>query len=128
MHTISRGRKQSVDINKKSQKYLKKFLIVLCIAAVHFVVTKMVTMITFSVFAANADETRISSVGHLLMMISRVLYFPVMTMAWYPRRFFPGNLIVIPLLINSLIWAIGIYMIFVLIKRLVPTMGKKVRR
>jgi hypothetical protein len=96
---------------------LKKFLIVLCIAAVHFVVTKMVTMITFSVFAANADETRISSVGHLLMMISRVLYFPVMTMAWYPRRFFPGNLIVIPLLINSLIWAIGIYMFFVFIQR-----------
>jgi hypothetical protein len=113
------------DKNKKSQKYLKKYVIVLCIAAVHFLVTKMVTLITFSVFAANTDETRISSIGHLLMMISRVLYFPVMTMAWYPRRFFPGNFIVIPLFINSLIWAIVIYMIFVLLKRWLPTIKEE---
>jgi hypothetical protein len=100
--------------------YMKKYLIVVCIAAVHFVVTKMVAMITYSVFAANTDETRISSIGHLLMMISRVLYFPVMTMAWYPRRFFPGNFILIPLLINSLIWGIVIWMIFISIKRWLP--------
>jgi hypothetical protein len=96
---------------------MKKYLIVLCIAAAQFVVTKMVTFITLSVFTANADEARVSHIGHLLMMVSRVLYFPVMTMAWYPRRFFPGNFIVIPLVVNSLIWAILIYMIFVLIKR-----------
>ncbi len=113
MHTISMGRKESADKNKKSQKYLKKYFIVLCIAVVHFVVTKMVSMITFSVFTANVNETPASSMGHLLMMISRVLYFPVMTMAWYPRRFFPGNFILIPLFINSLLWAIVIYMFIV---------------
>jgi hypothetical protein len=104
---------------------MKKYFIVFCIAAVHFVVTKMVTLITFSVFAANASETRMSSVGHLLMMMSRVLYFPVMTMAWYPRRFFPGNFIVVPLCINSLIWAIVIYMIFVIIRRWFPAMKEE---
>jgi hypothetical protein len=77
-------------------------------------------MITLSVVAANVNETRMSSGGHLLMMISKVLYFPVMTMAWYPRQFFPGNLIIIPLFINSLLWAIMIYMLFVFMKRWFP--------
>jgi hypothetical protein len=96
---------------------MKKYFVVLCIAAVHFVATKLVTMITYSVFAASADETRVSAMGHLLMMVSRVLYFPVMTMAWYPRRFFPGDFIVIPMFVNSLIWAIVIFLFFVFIKR-----------
>lgn len=100
---------------------MKKYFIVLCIATAHFVVTKTVTLLTFSVFTANATETGVSFTGHLLMMVSRVLYFPVMTMAWYPRRFFPGNFILIPLFINSLIWAIVIYMIFVLLKRWFPS-------
>jgi hypothetical protein len=96
---------------------MKKILIILCVAAVHFVITKAVAVITFSVFTTHADDSRMSFLGHFLIMISRVLYFPVITMAWYPRRFFPGNLIIIPLFINSLIWAILIYMIYVIIKR-----------
>jgi hypothetical protein len=107
---------------------MKKYFIVLCIAAVHFVVTKMVTVITIFVFRASAVETGVSSLARLLMMISRVLYFPVMTMAWYPRRFFPGNFILIPLLINSFIWAIVIYMIFVIIKRWFPAMKEETER
>jgi hypothetical protein len=42
----------------------------------------------------------------------------VITMAWYPRRFFPGNFIVIPLFINSLLWALMIYALLILIKRI----------
>jgi hypothetical protein len=104
---------------------MKKYFIILGIAVVHFVVTKMVTLITFSVFSANVSETRVSSLGHLLMLMSRVLYFPVMTMAWYPRRFFPGDFIAIPMFINSLIWALLIYVFFVLIKRCLLTMKQE---
>ena len=96
---------------------MKKYFIILGIAAIHFVVTKMVALITLSVFTANVNETQISLMGHLLMWISRVLYFPVMTMAWYPRRFFPGDFIVIPMFINSLIWALSIYVLFVFLNR-----------
>jgi hypothetical protein len=46
------------------------------------------------------------------------LYFPVFTFAWYPRQFFPGNLVFIPLFINSLLWALTIYILFVLIKKI----------
>jgi hypothetical protein len=113
-----------VDLNRFHFGYsnagrscMKKYLIVLCIAAVHFVFTKTVAMITFSVFTTHADDSRMSILGHFMIMISRVLYFPVITMAWYPRRFFPGNLIIVPLFINSMIWAILIYMMLVLVKR-----------
>jgi hypothetical protein len=57
-------------------------------------------------------------IGRLIMMLSKVLYFPVITLAWYPRQFFPGNFVVIPLFINSLLWALVIYTLFVLIKRI----------
>jgi hypothetical protein len=104
---------------------MKKYIIILGIAVGHFVVTKMVTFITLSVFSANAGEARMSSMGHFLMLISRVLYFPVMTMAWYPRRFFPGDFILIPMVINSLIWGVLIYVFFVFIKRCFLTMRKE---
>jgi hypothetical protein len=39
-------------------------------------------------------------------------------MAFYPRQFFPGNLVIVPLFINSLLWALIIYVVAVLIKRL----------
>ena len=96
---------------------MKKYITVLGIAVAHFVVTKVVTRITFSVVTANAEEIRMSFTGHLLMIISKVLYFPVMSLAWYPRRFFPGNFILIPLFINSLVWAVVLYLIFLAIKR-----------
>ena len=104
---------------------MKKYFIILGIAVGHSVVTKLVTMITFSVFSASIDEVRMSSMGHLLMLISRVLYFPVMTMAWYPRRFFPGDFIAIPMFINSLIWALLIYVLFVSAKRWFPGMKQE---
>lgn len=90
-------------------KIVKKCFIILGIAAGHFVFTKIVSMITLSVTRANVNAPRMSFMGRLLMMISKVLYFPVITLAWYPRRFFPGNFIVIPLFINSLLWALVIY-------------------
>ena len=101
---------------------MKKYFIILGIAVIHFVVTKMVAVITLSVFTANVNETQVSPIGQFMMLISRVLYFPVMTMAWYPRRYFPGDLVVIPLFINSLIWALLIYLLFIFVKRWSPRM------
>ena len=75
-------------------------------------------MVTLSVVTANVNETQMSFIGRLMMMLSKVLYFPVITMAWYPRQFFPGNFVVIPLFVNSLLWAFVIYALFMLIKRI----------
>jgi hypothetical protein len=97
---------------------MKKILLILVIAVTHAVFTKFVSLITLSVVTANANEIQMSFIGRWMMMLSKVLYFPVITMAWYPRRFFPGNFIVIPLFINSLLWALMIYALLILIKRI----------
>jgi hypothetical protein len=97
---------------------MKNIIIILVIAVVHFVFTKFVSMITLSVVTANVNEIQMSFFGRWMMMLSKVLYFPVITLAWYPRQFFPGNLIVIPLFINSLLWALVIYAVLLLIKRI----------
>jgi hypothetical protein len=97
---------------------MKKILLILVIAVTHAVFTKIVSMITLSVVTAYANEIQMSFIGRWMMMLSKVLYFPVITMAWYPRQFFPGNFIVIPLFINSLLWALMIYALLILIKRI----------
>jgi hypothetical protein len=73
-------------------------------------------MITLSVVTANVNEIQMSFFGRWMMMLSKVLYFPVITLAWYPRQFFPGNFIAIPIIINSLLWALVIYALLLLIK------------
>ena len=97
---------------------MKSTFAIFVIAVVHAVFTKFVSMITLSVVTANVNSAQMSLIGRMMMMLSKVLYFPVMTLAWYPRQFFPGNFVVIPLFVNSLLWALVIYMFFILIKRI----------
>ena len=96
---------------------MKNIFIIAVIAVTHAVFTKIVSMITLSVVTANVNELQMSSIGRWLMILSKVLYFPVITLAWYPRQFFPGNFIVIPLFVNSLLWGLVIYTLFIFVKR-----------
>ncbi len=95
---------------------MKKYYAILAIAGVHAVFTKVVSIVALSVVNAEVYELQLSGFGQSLMLLSKVLYFPVFTFALYPRQFFPGNLVVLPLFINSLIWALIIYGFFVLVK------------
>jgi hypothetical protein len=96
---------------------MKKSFIILAIAVVHFVFTKVMSIIAFSVVTAHAHERQLPFIGRSLMVMSKMLYFPVFTFAWYPRQFFPGNFVIIPLFINSLLWALLIYVLFIFVKR-----------
>ena len=96
---------------------MKKSIIIVAIAVAHSVITKIISSITISIFSAQVQVSQMSFIGRLFMGMSKVLYFPVITMAWYPRQFFPGNLVVIPLFVNSLLWALIIYSLFVLFKK-----------
>lgn len=97
---------------------MKKFFILLAIAVVHLVFTKVISIIALSVVTAHVYENQLPFIGRWLMAMSKVLYFPIFTFALYPRQFFPGNFIIIPLFINSLLWALLIYVLFVLVKRI----------
>jgi hypothetical protein len=98
--------------------FMKRVLLILAIAVVHLVFTKVISIIALSVVTAHVHESQLPFIGRSLMVMSKVLYFPVITFAWYPRQFFPGNFVIIPLFINSLLWAVVIYVLFVLVKRI----------
>ena len=97
---------------------MKKYVIIVAIAVAHSVITKIISSITLSIASAHVHAGQLPSMGRLFMVVSKVLYFPVITLAWYPRQFFPGNFVVIPLFINSLLWALVIYIFVVLFKRI----------
>ena len=44
----------------------------------------------------------------LLVRVTKLLHFPLVTLALYPREWFPGNWVYVPMALNSLIWASGI--------------------
>jgi hypothetical protein len=94
--------------------FMKKLFVILAITAGHAAFTKIISIIVLSVVTANVHESQMPFIGRSLMILSKVLYFPVFTFAWYPRQFFPGNLVVFPLFINSLLWALVIYIFIVL--------------
>jgi hypothetical protein len=41
--------------------------------------------------------------------LTKLLHFPLVTLALYPREWFPGNWVYLPMAANSLIWGFGIY-------------------
>jgi hypothetical protein len=98
--------------------FMKRVLLIPAIAVVHLVFTKVISIVALSVVTAHVHESQLPFIGRSLMVMSKVLYFPVFTFAWYPRQFFPGNFVIIPLFINSLLWALVIYVLFVLVKRI----------
>jgi len=44
----------------------------------------------------------------LLVRLTKLLHFPLVTLALYPREWFPGYWVYVPMALNSLIWGIGI--------------------
>ena len=101
--------------------FMRKLFTILAITAVHAAFTKIISIIALSVFTSNVHESQLPFIGRLPMIPSKLLYFPVFTFAWYPRQFFPENLVVFPVFINSLLWALVLYLLFVLIESLLKS-------
>lgn len=56
----------------------------------------------------------VALLGKILVMVTRILYFPIITLSLYSRQWFPGNWIYIPIFANSLVWGSVIYFSFYL--------------
>ena len=67
-------------------------------AALHFLACILIVPATLKAGAAGIGLTG------LLTLLTRVLYFPVLGLALYPRHWFPGHWIYVPIAFNSLIW------------------------
>jgi hypothetical protein len=90
----------------------KKIFLAISIAAVHFVAANW--LVPAAMTAATGDGSIPQPAGFIIqaiVLITKILHFPVISYNLYSREWVPGNLIYIPLLINSLLWAAGICII-----------------
>lgn len=85
---------------------------IVMIAAGHLAVTWAVGVLTLSggITAATGPQGP-ATITRLLVSLTRVLHFPIITLALYPRQLFPGPWILIPMAVNSLLWGIAVYWI-----------------
>ena len=91
---------------------MKKLWTAAALAVVHLAISKAIVAITMQIdmFAADAGWATIA-LGKSLIALTRVLYFPIITLSLYSRQLFPGDWIYVPMGANSLLWGTGITMI-----------------
>jgi len=99
------------------KRLLKKMLIIFGIALIHLGVSKTVIAIALARTSGNAFEGEISMLVKILIWITKVLYFPIVSLSLYSRQWFPGTLIYIPIFMNSLLWATTIYLTAAFVRR-----------
>ena len=96
---------------------IKSTGVIIAISAVHFVLCRLVVLATMQFNLAGADGGQsLPLFTSLLINITRILYFPIITMSLYSRQMFPGNWIFVPIIVNSLLWGITIYLGYLLWK------------
>jgi len=99
---------------------MKKFALIILIALIHFWASVLIVETSMSVVTAVNPVPAEPTFGfRLLVLATRILHFPIISLSWYSRQWFPGNWIYVPIMLNSFIWAGGIFVIWLL--------GKKIR-
>jgi hypothetical protein len=83
---------------------VKKLLTIGAVAAAHFALAHLVSAVVLSVTpeAVLADSPPMAAA--LLVAAAKLLHFPVISHVLYPRQLFPGNWIILPMVLNSLVW------------------------
>jgi hypothetical protein len=88
----------------------RKALMWLVFAAMHYGLSLLIVPATVAVTrqaAGIAEGTDLAVT--LLVRLTRLLHFPLVTLALYPREWFPGNWIHVPIALNSMVWATILY-------------------
>jgi len=96
-----------------------KVLAWLGIAGVHFGLSNLIlplTMALASQAAGTPDGPGLAVT--LLVRATKLLHFPLVTLALFSREWFPGNWVYVPMAANSAIWACAVYYLIGLYRRL----------
>jgi hypothetical protein len=95
-----------------------KTMIWLAIAGLHFLTSRIIIAATLALTepAAGAPDGPATAVI-LLVRLTKLLHFPLITLALYPREWFPGNWIAVPMALNSAIWSCGICWLMAFFRR-----------
>jgi hypothetical protein len=87
-----------------------KLMKILLISLIHFAMVIAITWIGLWVIEGGSLESGVRSfLSPFFVWVSRVLYFPVVTLSLFPRNLFPGGMVYVPVVFNSLIWGICVY-------------------
>jgi len=79
------------------------------IAVIYFGLSNLILPLTTALAKQVADAPDGPGAAVLLLVrATKLLHFPIVTLALYPREWFPGNWVYLPMAANSLIWAFGI--------------------
>jgi hypothetical protein len=88
---------------------MKKLVIFLLITLIHFGLSVLIIPMTMFVAGGLNAAQSMPTIGlQTLVAATRILHFPIISLSWYSREWFPGDWIRIPILINSFLWAGGI--------------------
>lgn len=99
---------------------MKKFAVIGLIALIHFGASVSIVATSMSVMTAADTVPAAPTFGvRILVVATRILHFPIVSLSWYSRQWFPGNWIYVPIIVNSFVWAAGMYVLYVL--------GRKIR-
>jgi hypothetical protein len=94
-------------------------------AAGQFVLTRLISVLTLHLVGSPSFHETGRAYPAALGILSKALYFPVVTLVLYPRGLFPGNWILVPIAANSLLWGLAVWAAW----RLLPIKkGAAVRR
>jgi hypothetical protein len=74
----------------------------------HFLACLAVVPLTLRVGGALPGGASDSFFYGLLALLTKILYFPILALALYPRHWFPGQMITIPIAFNSLLWGLAL--------------------
>ncbi len=93
---------------------------VMLIAGVaHFALCLLIFPVTMGLTtSAVASSGAPDFAVRLLVRLTQLIHFPVITLALFPREWFPGNWVYAPMALNSVIWALGIYGLAVLFRKI----------
>lgn len=92
---------------------LKSLIAILSITAVHLALSRIIVAVTMTIDMLDPDSGRTTVLfGKTMIAVTRILYFPILTLSLYSRQLFPGNWIYIPIFINSLVWGVVLYLAF----------------
>ena len=97
--------------------YLRKAMAVIGFTVFHFAASKAVVAAVLASATADGFKPALSKWVQALIALTKVLYFPVVTLGLYPRRWFPGAWITAPILANSLLWGLFLYLVTVLSRK-----------
>ena len=93
-----------VSILRGVMKEKSATLLGLIVGGCHFLVSMLIVQLTLRAGDGLSGGHARTMLLEMLYDLTRLLYFPIIGLALYPRHWLPGSWIAVPIMVNSLCW------------------------